>query len=107
MWSPLQITACASSVFELRCCRAKLEKLRDLLWENPYRGSLHEEEEEMETELEQQQQQQLGEEEDNTAGKKGSSSSSSSGKKGPRKVSELYTSLEAISEQPVCQDGRR
>ena len=105
MWSPPQITACASSVFELRRCRAKLEKLRDLLWENPYRGSLHEEQEKMETELEQQQQQQLGEEEDKNEGSKGSSCRDE--KKGPRKVCELCTSLEAVLEQPVCQDGRQ
>ena len=37
-----QVTACAFSYFELRQCRPKLDKLKRLLNELPYKGELHE-----------------------------------------------------------------
>lgn len=41
-----EVTGCLFDVLELRKCRPKLEKLKQLLWESPYRGPLEEEKDE-------------------------------------------------------------
>ena len=51
-FSSLQVTACLSSYFELRTCRPKTGKLRQLLAECPYRGPEYECEGVMEAEEE-------------------------------------------------------
>ena len=38
----LQVTACVSTYFELRPCRPRLEKLKQLLAECPYKGPEYE-----------------------------------------------------------------
>ena len=47
-----QVTACLFSTYELRRCRPRLEKLKRLLEERPFRGEEYEREEEVEKEEE-------------------------------------------------------